>query len=200
MANISRPQGLKPVGYLNGTPWNGKARRYYIPATDLNAYYIGHPVTIAGTADVNGVPAVTIGVAGAAILGSIVGIEVATPGVSLQGTTIDLTNRSIPATKAKDYYVLVADDPTTIFEIQEGQTVPLTALDIGLNCNFLVVDGATPNSDSATTTELASPAVTATLNLKLLGLAQREDNAFGAFAKHLVKINNHVFGNATVGI
>ena len=197
MANANRPSGLKPVAYLNGSPWNGQARRYYIPSTDVTAYYVGHPVTLGGTADANGVASVAIGVAGSAIIGSIVGIEVATSGSSLQGTTLDLTLRSIPATKAKDYYVLVADDPNIIFEVQEGQTVALTALETGLNCNFLVAAGATTSSDSGTTTELAAPAATATLNLKLLGLAQRVDNAFGQYAKWLVKINNHVYGSGT---
>ncbi len=34
MANSDIPTGLKPVGYLGGTPWNGKTNVYYIPATD----------------------------------------------------------------------------------------------------------------------------------------------------------------------
>jgi len=197
MANVSKPSGLKPVGYLNGAPWNGQARLYYIPSTNTSAYHVGDPVTLGGTGDANGLASVSIGVAGSAIIGAIVGVAVAPASNSLQGTTLDLTARSIPATKAKDYYVMVADDPNIIFEIQEGNTVALAATDIGLNCNFLIAAGSTVTSDSGTTTAVAAPAATATLNLKLLGLAQRQDNAFGQYAKWLVKINNHVYGAGT---
>lgn len=195
MANISRPGGLKPVGYLNGSPWNGQARKYYVPVGNATALYVGDPVTLGGSADAYGVPDVSIGVAGSAIVGVIVGVVVATAGVSLQAATLDLTRRSLPA--ATEGYVLVADDPSIIFEIQEGNTVALTAAEVGLNCNFLIAAGASTVADSQTVTALAAPAATATLNLKLLGLAQREDNAFGAFAKWLVKINNHVYGSST---
>ena len=195
MANVSRPQGLKPVGYLNGSPWNGQARKYYVPATNATALYVGDPVTLGGSGDAQGVPSVSIGVAGSAVVGVVVGVVVANAGTSLQAGVLDLTRRSLPA--LTEGYVLVADDPNIIFEIQSGQTVPLAATDIGLNCNFLIAAGASATGDSGTTTELAAPAVTATLNLKLIGLAQREDNAFGAFAKWLVKINNHVYGTGT---
>lgn len=199
MANVNKVAGLKPVGYLNGSPWSGKARTYVIPSTDATAYYVGDPVTLAGGADVNGVASVSIGVAGATCVGVIVGVAVAPAGVSLQGTTIDLTSRSIPATKAKDYYVMVADDPAIIFEIQDTAGT-IVAADIGLNCNFTIAAGSTTTGDSGTFLGSASKAVTSTLNLKLLGLAQREDNAFGAFAKVLVQLNNHAFSTGVAGV
>ena len=43
----------------------------------------------------------------------------------------------------------------------------------------------------------ATPAATATLQLKLMGLVRRQQNAFGAYAKHLVKINVHELGTGT---
>jgi len=195
MANSNRPRGLVPVGYLNGAPYNGQARRYYVPVGNATALYVGDPVTLTGDGDTRGVPGVSIGVAGSAVIGVIVGIVVASAGDSLVGTTIDLNRRSLPVSTAG--YVLVADDPNIIFEIQEAATTPFTSADIGNNCNFLIAAGATTNSDSGTTTAVAVSAATATLNLKLLGLSQREDNAFGAYAKWLVKLNNHVYGSHT---
>jgi len=195
MPNANRPKGLIPVAYLNGSDWNGKARRYSVPATNATALYVGDPVTLTGSADTLGIAGVTIGVAGAAVVGVIVAVVVVTAGVSLVGTTIDLARRSLPASTAG--YVLVADDPNIIFELQEAATTAWTAADVGNNCNFLIAAGGTVNSDSGTTTAVAASAATATLNLKLMGLAQREDNEFGAFAKWLVKINNHVYGTST---
>lgn len=201
MANVSRPSGLKPVGYLGGSPWNGQARIYYVPVGNATALYVGDPVTrLTASGDANGIPSVAIGVAGAAICGVIVGVLPTSASVSLVGTTIDLTRRSLPATTAG--YVLVADDPMTLFEIEEGTTAgaagtALAAAAIGNNANFIVLAGAQTYADSGTLLDNATEAVTATLNLKLMSLAQREDNAFGVRAKWIVKINNHQYGSST---
>lgn len=201
MANVSKPSGLKPVGTLSGSCWNGQARIYYVPAGNATALYVGDPVTrLTADADANGIPSVSIGVAGAAICGVIVGVLPTYPGVSLVASTLDLTRRSLPVSTAG--YVLVADDPNILFEIEEGTTAgaagtALTAAAIGNNANFIVLAGATTTSDSGTLLNNATEATTATLNLKIMSLAQREDNAFGARAKWIVKINNHQYGAST---
>lgn len=201
MANTSKPQGLKPVGYLNGSPWNGQARIYYVPATNATALYVGDPVTrLTADADANGIPSVSIGVAGSAICGVIVGVLPTAASVTLQGTTIDLTRRSLPVSTAG--YVLVADDPNILFEIEEGTAAgaagtALTAAAIGNNANFVVTAPSATYMDSATLLDNTTEATTATLNLKIMSLAQREDNAFGTRAKWIVKINNHQYGSST---
>lgn len=199
MANENRPSGLKPVSYLNGAPYTGQARLYSVASGNATAMYIGDPVTLSGTADANGLAGISIGVAGSAIIGVVVGFLVAVPGVSLVAATLDLTVRRIPASTAAQ--VLVADDPNLIFEIQDGQTVPTALVNIGLNTNFLVAAGATTASDSGTTTA-ATLTDTTTANLKLMGFTQRIDNTpASAYAKLLVKINNHVYANTgTAGI
>ena len=112
--------------------------------------------------------------------------------------TLDLTVRRIPASTAAQ--VLVADDPNLIFEIQDGQTVPTALVDIGQNTNFLVAAGATTASDSGTTTAATLTAST-TANLKLMGFVQRIDNTpASAYAKLLVKINNHVYANTGTAV
>ena len=118
MANVNRPNGLKPVSYLNGAPYNGQARLYSV-GTGESALYVGDPVTLSGTADTTGIAGVSIGVAGSAIIGVVVGVVVAQAGVSLVGSSIDLTVRYQPASTAG--YVMVADDPNLLFEIQDGQ-------------------------------------------------------------------------------
>jgi hypothetical protein len=198
MANVNRPGGLKPVSYLNGSPYNGQARLYYVGSGEA-AMYIGDPVTLSGTADANGLAGVSIGVAGSAVIGVVVGFLVAKPGVSLVASNIDLTVRSLPASTVG--YALVADDPDLIYEIQDGQTVPTAITDIGRNTNFLIAAGATTYSDSGTVTA-ATLTDSTTANLKLMGFVQRPDNQVAtAYAKLLVKINNHVYaGTGTAGI
>lgn len=201
MANVNRPGGLKPVSYLNGAPYTGQARLYSVP-TSSTALYIGDPVTLSGSADTNGLAGVAIGVAGSAIIGVVVGFLVAPPGVSLVATNIDLTIRSIPTSSTTVQYVLVADDANIVYEIQDGQTTPTALADIGRNTNFLIAAGATTYSDSGTTTA-ATLTDSDTANLKLLGFVQRVDNTpASAYAKLLVRINNHVYsaGTGTTGI
>lgn len=196
MANTNRPGGLKPVSYLNGAPYTGQARLYSVPVSS-SAMYIGDPVTLSGSADTNGLAGISIGIAGSAVIGVVVGFVVAPPGVSLVATNIDLTVRSIPVSSTVVQYALVADDPNLIFEIQDGQTVPTAVTDIGQNTNFLIAAGATTYSDSGTVTAATLTAGT-TSNLKLMGFTQRIDNSPGsAYAKLLVKINNHVYGAGT---
>ena len=195
MANVSKPCGLKPVSYLNGSPYNGQARLYAIDASQA-ALYVGDPVTlVASSTNAQGLANIGIGVAGSAIIGVIVGFPVATAGVSLVGTTIDLTRRSNAASTAG--YALVCDDPNVIFEVQDGLAAGTPLADIGQNTNFLIAAGATIYSDSGTTSAATTTGGT-TDNLKILGFAQREDNTPAAqYAKLLVKINNHVYGAST---
>ena len=194
MANVNRPGGLKPVSYLNGAPYTGQARLYSVPVNSADLY-IGDPVTLSGNADTNGL-------SGIAIIGVVVGFLVSPPGVSLVATNIDLTIRSIQASATTVQYALVADDANIVFEIQDGQTVPTSTANIGLNTNFLIAAGATDYSDSGTVTA-ATLTDTTTANLKLLGFVQRVDNTpASAYAKLLVRINNHVYsaGTGTAGI
>ena len=202
MANADRKCGLVPVGYLNGAPWTGGGRVYCIPdSDDTNAYAIGDPVTIAGSADTNGIATITLATAGTGnpVLGAIVsgggGIKY---GSALGGTQDNPL--VIPATKTRNYYVLVADDPATIFEIQEETAgTALTAADVGLNANL--VSGANNGYVSGWELDVTSAAVTATLQLRLLGLSQTtQPNAFGDYAKWWVFINNHMYRQGAVGL
>ncbi len=199
MPNINTPQGLSPIQYLQGNPWNGQARRYYIPASDVNAYAIGDPVaSLVGAADANGIPAVTLATAGSAVRGVIVSAG----GVSYGGPSVDPANLNttvIPATKTKGYYVMVADDPFIVFEVQENASGgALTVASVGKNINL--VAGA--NNGFVSGWQLASNTVAtgSTLNCKILGLSQRADNAVGTYAKWLVKLNNHEFVAGTAGV
>jgi hypothetical protein len=197
MANANTPMGLSPVEYLGGAQWNGKARRYYIPSTDNNAFAIGDPVVLAGDADASGVASITLATAGSAFLGAIVGMG----GTQYGGPSVDPTNLNttvIPATKTRGYYVLVADDPNIIFEVQEiGTGTQLTSAAVGLNCNL--VAGTNSGYLSGWLLDNTTEASTSTLDVKLLGLKQVSNNAFGAYAKWLVLINNHVYRGGVTG-
>ena len=199
MPNTNAPFGLAPVEYLNGSKWNGQVRRYYIPSSDSNAYAIGDPVTLGGTADTRGIASVVLATPGSGMIGPIVGMGGLLYG-GFSGDPTNLNTTVIPATKTKAYYVLVADDPGIIFEAQEISTgTAFAAAAVSLNCNM--VAAANSGYLSGWVLDNATEATTVTLDVKLLGLSQRNpNNAFGASAIWNVLINNHKYRAGTVGV
>jgi hypothetical protein len=197
MANTSRIAGLSPVQYLNGAAYNGQARVYYIPSSDANAYAIGDPVDLAGSADSNGVASVVLATAGSTnpIVGAIVGIG------EQEGTVVNINTPNTiiaPATKTRAYYVMVADDPNIIFQAQESGTTPLTATSTGLNINL--ASGTNNGYVSGWTLDADTEATGATLQMKLFGLVRKQNNAFGAYCQWLVLINLHRYKIGQVGV
>lgn len=198
MANANKPMGLSPVQYLSGAPWSGQARVYFIASTDTNAFAIGDPVASSGSADSNGVPGITLATAGSgnAIRGVVVGLGTQE---SLMADPSNLNTTVVPATKTKAYYALVADDPSIIFEVQEiGTGTALTATEVGLNANLAA--GTNNGYLSGWVLDNAGEGSGSTLQVRLLGLVRRQDNAFGQYAKWLVKINNHELAAGTAGV
>lgn len=189
----NHPYGLRPVRHLNGSPWNGDANLYMILAADVAEYHIGDPVRLSGTTtDTIGIPTVTIGAATAgdagSWLGPIVGVHPVKPvRPSLIGTSLALEDTHIPATKARDYYVMVADAGDLVFHIQNnGETLLVTAG--GLQAAFQV-DNPADNQFSATVIDGSTQATVDTVtanrrNLRLLRPVNKEDNfdstTFGA--------------------
>lgn len=204
MANVAAPSGLAPVMHMNGNPWNGACRRYYIPSSDGNAYYIGHPVKSLANADANGVPGVVVAGGTDTLRGAIVGVEQAAPeAVSLAGVDLPLSRVNIPATKTRDYYVYVVDDPDVIFEIQ-GDTTGTNQVAANANKNAQLTVASPSNTSlpySATVINSSTIAVTQAHNIKLMGLSQRRPaSEFGASATWYVKINQHELMGNTAGI
>lgn len=202
MANANRPSGYSPVGYLNGAAWNGQARVYSIAASYGTALYIGDPCISSGTADAFGVQGISLGAETGALRGVIVGLFDSGSTTAVQGapTTPLITQGTYrPASHVNVWYALVADDPNIIFQVQEESNgTALAATDVGLN-----TIGATGAGNGylsgwqISSATGATPNTTATLQLRLLGLAQVRDNAFGAYAKWLVQINVHELGHGT---
>jgi hypothetical protein len=110
----------------------------------------------------------------------------------------DPTNLSLRhRTASTNRIALVLDDPEAIFEIQEvsGGTA-FTAAEVGLNANVIVGSGSTTTGMSGMEINNSGENTTADLDLKILGLVKRPDNAFGEHAKWLVRINTHSYGNS----
>ena len=200
MANVSRPNGLSPVKHLTGAPYNGQGNIYQIAAADTNGYAIGDPVISSGTGDANGVPGITLAAATGPIRGVIMGLGTMEGGIF---NPLNLNSTVRPAAaQATDWYAIVADSPDLIFKVQEhANGTQLAATEIGLNQVLYLGtnNGFSSGWQLASATD-AIPATTSTLQVRLLGLDRTRDNAFGANAKWLVKINAHELSAGTAGV
>lgn len=188
MANSNSPFGLKPVRYRSGAPYNGACNRYYIASGEANNLFIGDVVALSGTGDAFGVPGIVRATAGA---GSSAGDGPVGVVVGFENLTSDNLSRSYrPLSTAG--YVLVADDPNLEYEVQEDSDASdLAVTDIGLNANIIIGTGNTYTGTSAVELDSSSVAVTATLDLRIIGIVERPNNEIGANAKWRVALNNH---------
>ncbi|MDE2097565.1 MAG: hypothetical protein KGL39_09990 [Patescibacteria group bacterium] len=200
MANVNRASGFSPVSTITGASWNQQGRLYAIPTSDTsNSYAIGDAVMSLASADADGVPYIQkwggATTTSALPLGIIVGIRTANPGVSLQGTVLDLGASYILAgTRTAVVYVYVVDDPFIIFEAQFDSTAIAVT---NLHQNAAVTVTASVAHTQVTplsTMVLTGPATTATLPIRILGAVQRPDNSIGAYVRVLCKWNYHEFG------
>jgi hypothetical protein len=196
MANNDNPTGLSPVMYQGGAAWTGAANWYYVPATDSTAVFIGDVVKLAGSADSRGIPSVArVATPGTdPIVGVVVGVSPTRPD-SAGGR-----DSAIYREASTEAYLLVADDPNLLFSVQDDAGTAFTAATVGLNANLTTTAGSTVTGLSKIEINSATEAVTATLDVSIHRLVDREDNEIAANADWLVRINNHQFVDGTTGV
>jgi hypothetical protein len=190
MANVNTPFGLRPVGTLNGAPYSGKIRRYYVPSTDGTAIGLGDPVKLAGSADANGVATVTRSSAGDVHVGIMVGV---------QPLPTDLTLNYRKASTSM--YIFVETDDQTLFEVQEDSVGgALAATNVGQNASLVLGTVDTVTGNGKTMLDSSTANTTNSLDVQIIGLKQAVDNAIGNYAKWIVRLNLNQYKSGTTGI
>lgn len=207
MANVSRVNGFRPVKHLNGSPYNGQANIYEVPAGEAIPVYIGDLVKLSDADATAGYPAVesvstattaVTGNAAVAIVGCVVGIVNSKLDVDGKMTTgsvsLDIPIYRPASTKQ---FVLVADAPDIIFEAEAAAAVALT--DVGLNADISsaaqTAGGGTGTSGQGVST--TAPSTVATRPLQIVGISKKVNNEpAAAYNKVLVRINTHQYGAA----
>jgi hypothetical protein len=195
MANTDNAFGFRPIMSKDGSGWNGKVTKYFIPSTLATDVFIGDAVVKTGTANTATIlgnqpgvlPALKLAAATATtpITGIVVGFDSETDESKVYGAAS--TNR----------VALVVDDPRCVFEVQCSGD--FDAVDTGLNAQIVVAAGSTVTNQSAYEV-LDTFAVTVTSQIKALRLADKEDNALGTNAIVEVIINNHTESNSSLGL
>ena len=209
MPNVSRIMGFRPMKHVNGSPYNGQANIYYVPASDATPLFVGDPVKLAADANSDGFPQCVKATAGAAVLGVVVGIinTKFDPVAGRMSTGSVLLDTPVYRPASTGQYVLVCDAPDVIYEVEavtgSNATYSFALADVGLNADLSVVTGSTVTGMSAAALNMATAAVTATLQFKIMGVVPRPDNELtGVNTKVLVKINNAQLsaGTGTAGL
>ncbi len=180
MANADNPNGLKWVRTLSGGPHTAQLRTFEHPSSDGTAVYVGDLVKMSGTANSDGVPTAIQAAATDTVIGVVVGLEPKYGSLEIN---------YVEASTARNMYVCV--DPHAVYEIQEDSTggnIAVTA--VGNNADVVVGSGSTTTGSSGMELD-SSDVKTATAQLRILQLVQREDNAVGDNANWEVMINEH---------
>ena len=194
MANVNAVTGLSPVGTITGAPFNEQGTLYAIANDGTNTYAIGDIVKSAVGNDANGVPLVTKAVAASVPLGVIVSIRVANPGVSLQGTNINLGQLYISLNSGSYTYVYVITDPAVVYSVQANASadtkVGATAVPTITADQTSTLSQSSPLSATYVTCDSAA---TAASMFQVVGLYQEPQNVPGAYNNVLVKFNKHQY-------
>ena len=207
MASVSRISGFRPVKNTTGAPYSGKASLYFVPSSDSTVIMVGDAVKLAGDARAaSGAPTVTRCGATDIPVGIVVGILFS--GVGNEVTNVPAVNdlnTPVYRRASTDRYLLVADDPTLIYEVQYAGTSVAAATithNVGLNGQFTITAGSTTSGSSGMQLDSAGLATTATLPLKIVGFPSRPDNVPGdTYFSYYVMLNASTFGSlGTTGV
>lgn len=202
--NTNGPNGLRPVRYRSGSPWNGATNQYNIASGYGTGLFNGDPVTTLSDGTIG------IGVAGAQCRGIFMGAKYTqTDGTVVPGGGSSGGNfwpASTTVQTGTTAIALIMDDNNVIMTAQEtngssAAGTPLALADRGLNINFAVGTGNTRTGMSGASINNTTEATTSTLNLKIIDLDPTVGNAVGSFANWLVAWNVQQFQSVgTVGV
>lgn len=191
MPNPDTPRGLKPVRYLSGGHYDGATNKYFVPASDATAIFMGGLVKLAGDADADGVPAVTGDVAtGDAVVGVVTNVMPVT------------SNSTTYREASTGRYVYVADNPNLLFEVQDDGASAVAATSVGAVADltgFTAGNTVTGMSEVEVSTAAITGAGDGTEDVLLWGVAQSPDNTIDANCNWLVRLNNHALVDGNVG-
>ena len=188
MPNVNKAFGLRPVGNLSATGAQ-KQYGYQIQAGYATAIYQGDLVVVYD--------------------GYIIKYDAAThaaPTGVFNGVQYNDPTRADKPTW-KNYYpgnitpnigpivCEVLDDPSQLFLIQAAGTI--TQADIGKNADPTASTGGS-NVTGVSAATLGTPAKTAALTMKIVGLSEQAGNELGQYAVVVVKLNQHQYGSVGV--
>jgi hypothetical protein len=198
MGNTANYFGLRPVKHINGSSWNGLTEKCWVGSDYGVALYIGDPVMINNDASACDAAALYTGVelsipvtpTAAPIYGVVTSID----------SSADISDKYVKKPASVDSFLNVCVDPTVIYHIRDnGGGTPSNAWPF-LNAWLIA---ATAGSDLTGLSGVAlngtqAPAITQTLPVTIIRLANLPDNEMADYAIWEVLINTHQLLNGGV--
>lgn len=192
MANVDAPFGLKPVTTDQASGSRVKLTKYAIAAADGTDLFRGDPVVLSGTAILDEqsgeyLPVVTRATAGNGnyITGSIVDF-------------VPITDESLPykTDAVTERFVLVADDPYQMFEVQTDGSIAIT--DVGNTADIIfTASGSTATGNSGMELDTADIGTGKQLVIEGIRKAPDRNDLDSANPVVLVRISEHQKRNLT---
>ena len=189
MANIDKAFGLRPIGNLSATGAQ-KQYGYQIADNQGGTIFQGDLVVLTGGFISRFLPA-----SHTAAVGVFNGCSYIDPTTG-KPTFKNFYPGSINVAAGQVINADVLDDPNQLFLIQCD--AGFVAADVGKNADVIGTGGSTTSGISTMELNSSTLAVTAALNLKVVGLYNDVNNEFGTNAVVVVKINEHVYGSTGV--
>ena len=206
MASVSRINGFRPVKSITGAPYNGASNVYFVPSSDSTVIMVGDAVKLAGDARAaSGAPTVTRCGATDIPVGVVVGILFSGVGDLTNMPPVNDLNTPVYRRASTDRYLLVADDPSLVYEVQYAGTSVAAATitaNVGQNGQFTTTAGSTTSGSSGMQLDSSGLATTSTLPLKIVGFPNRPDNIPGdTYFSYYVTLNSSACGSlGTAGV
>ena len=188
MANVDKAFGMRPLGNLSASG-SQKQFGYEIADNQTGAIYQGDLVTVYDGYLVQFDPDTHT-----AAVGVFNGCNYIDPTTG-KPTWKNYYPGSVNITQGK-IIADVLDDPNQLFIIQNDGTS--AAANYGKNADVVMGTGSTTTGVSGMELDTSTIAKTAALNVKIVGLWDVPNNAVGANAVVVVKINEHLYGSAGV--
>lgn len=191
MANIDRPNGFRPVRYLDGRCYNGAFQKCFSAADNL---FMGDLVELVTTGVASGSGVYTeVGryEQGDSVYGVVVGWQ-------RDPTALDRLYHASSST----YAVHVAMCKDLILEAQSDDATMVQA-DVGLNVDVIVAAGSTTTGLSNMELNGDTAATTSSLDMTIIGMVDRPDNDSTnsvSWQRFLVVPNKNFWAEARTGL
>lgn len=205
MANTSRPMGLRPERYFDGSPWNGQAQLYFFHASQANDAYIYDLVQFDSANRSN-----TSGDVYAPGLQAVKPVVAALTTNTYRGVIVGFLvqpdfNMSVTASLGLKYrqastarYGWVVDDYSVIFNAQESGAAALTNLNKTVDITYTA--GSTTTGMSKVQVDTTTYQTAAVRPLRFYRYVQTPDNDLtGSNAKGEYLIANTDLAQAQLG-
>lgn len=187
MANVNAPRGLVPVRKLGGGSITQNA---YSIATDYTtAIYTGDVVEMTGTGK-----NVTKSASGNT---DNVGVFIGCSYIDANGKPVWSKYWPGVSDGKTNIVAQVIDDPDVIWEVQADGCV---AAEIGVVADWNVGTGNTKSGQSGLYAVVSGTSATTGGGLKIMGLVNRPDNAYGSYAKVEALLIEHVNRAVVAGV